>query len=487
MCTDRDPPPCEHADLIVQVDRLQDRNARLTTTIKELRKQLAAAQRAGKRQAAPFSKGKRTSKPRRPGRKPGMGNFSYRKPPSVDELTAPITDVTVEASSCPGCGGILEHEGESLAYVTDIPEMPRPGVRGYRVQIPYRGTGQACRCRGCGRRVRGRHPEVGPDQYVASAHRVGRRVMAAAHMLHYGVGIPVRRVPTVLRALTGVELSQSAITQDALRRVQGSVGDAYRRLRESVRESAVVHTDDTGWRVDGEGAFLMAFETDDAAVYQVRGRHRNEEVREVVPADYAGVMVTDRARSYDARALSGVRQQKCLAHVLRSVSEVVETKVGRGRTPDRSRGHGFGKRLSELLREAMELRESERRGEMADYGGEKERLRREVSHHLRDRPMADRDNRRLQNELGWQDDRGNLLRFLDGVGIEPTNNRAERALRGAVIARKVSHCSKTEGGADAFSAFTSVLRTLARQGGGQSAVDGLCGVFSGAPVHARSI
>ena len=82
---------------------------------------------------------------------------------------------------------------------------------------------------------------------------LGRRVMAAAHVLHYGVGIPVRRVPTVLRALTGVELSQSAITQDALRRAQGAVGDAYQRLRESVRESAVVHTDDTGWRVDGRG------------------------------------------------------------------------------------------------------------------------------------------------------------------------------------------------------------------------------------------
>ena len=452
---------------------MQDRNARLTTTIKELRKQLAAAQRAGKRQAAPFSKGKRTDKPRRPGRKPGMGNFSYRKPSSVDELTAPITDVAVEASSCPGCGGVLEREGVDVAYVTDIPAMPRPEVRGYRVQV--------CRCRDCGRRVRGRHPEVGPDQYGASAHQVGRRVMAAAHVLHYGVGIPVRRVPSVLRALTGVELSQSAITQDALRRVHGAVGDAYRRLRESVRQSAVVHTDDTGWRVGGESAFLMAFETDDATVYQVRSRHRNEEVREVVPADYAGVMVTDRARSYDAQALSGVRQPAAasLAHVLRSISEVVETRVGRGRS--------FGKRLSELLREAMELRESERRGEVVDYGGETERLRREVSHHLRDRPMPDRDNWRLQNELGWQDDRGNLLRFLDDPAIEPTNNWAERALRGAMIARKVSHCSKTEGGADAFGAFTSVIRTLARQGGGQSAVDGLCGVFSGVPVHARSI
>ena len=486
MCTDRDPPPCEHADLIAEVDRLQGHNASLTATVKELRRQLAAAQRAGKRQAAPFSKGERVSKPRRPGRKPGTGNFSYRKPPAVDELTASPVDVAVTAESCPGCGGVLEHEGVDVAYVTDIPPMPRPQVTEYRVRV--------CRCRGCGRRVRGRHAEVGADQYGASAHRMGRRVMAAAHVLHYGVGIPVRRVPVVLRALTGMELSQGAITQDALRRAQGAVGDAYQRLRESVRESRIVHTDDTGWRVGGEGAFLMAFETDEATVYQVRARHRNEEVREVVPSEYGGVMVTDRGRSYDAQALSGVKQQKCLAHVLRSISEVVQTKRGRGRTPDRSRGHGFGKRLSGLLREAMELRQSYRRGEASDYVAETERLRREVSYHLRDRPMPaldsdrgpDRDNGRLQNELGWHDDRGNLLRFLDDPGIEPTNNRAERALRGAVIARKVSHCSKNEDGADAFSAFTSVIRTLARNGGDQSLVDGLCGVFSGAPVHARS-
>ena len=67
--------------------------------------------------------------------------------------------------------------------------------------------------------------------------------------------------------------------------------------------------------MDGGPAFLMAFETDEATVYQVRARHRNEEVREVVPSDYGGVMVTD----HDAQALSGVKQQKCLAHVLRSI------------------------------------------------------------------------------------------------------------------------------------------------------------------------
>ena len=192
--------------------------------------------------------------------------------------------------------------------------------------------------------------------------------------------------------------------------------------------------------MDGGPAFLMAFETDEATVYQVRARHRNEEVREVVPSDYGGVMVTDRGRSYDAQALSGVKQQKCLAHVLRSISEVVQTKRGRGRS--------FGNRLSRLLREAMELRQAYHRGEAADFAAEAERLRREATYHLRDRPMSDADNWRLQNELGWHHDRGNLLRFLDDPSIEPTNNRAERALRGAVIARKVSHCSKNVGGAE---------------------------------------
>ena len=160
MCADRDPPPCERPDLIPEVDWLQDRNANLAEASRELRRQLTAAQRAGKRQVVPFSKGRRADKPKHTGRKPGMGNFSYRNPPSADELSGPPMDVSVEHDNCPGCGGVLEHEGMDVAYVTDIPAMPRPQVTEYRVQVPYRGTGQACRCCGCGMRVRGRHANV---------------------------------------------------------------------------------------------------------------------------------------------------------------------------------------------------------------------------------------------------------------------------------------------------------------------------------------
>ena len=114
MCTDKDISPCQHGDLITQVSRLEERNARQMATIRELQKRLAEAQRAGKRQAAPFSKGKRAAKPRRPGRKPGTGSFSFRKPPSHDELTEPITDVSVSAESCPGCGGVARTRGSGV-------------------------------------------------------------------------------------------------------------------------------------------------------------------------------------------------------------------------------------------------------------------------------------------------------------------------------------------------------------------------------------
>ncbi len=74
-------------------------------------------------------------------------------------------------------------------------------------------------------------------------------------------------------------------------------------------------------------------------------------------------------------------------------------------------------------------------------------LQEAITQHPRDRVLLDRDNQRLLDEIGWHHDRGNLLRFLENPSIEPTNNRAERALRPAVIARKVSQCSKNDEGA----------------------------------------
>jgi hypothetical protein len=457
-------------DLLALVAALQRQIAELTASNEALRAEIEQLRRQGKRQAAPFSKGTRVAKPKRPGRKPGTGPFHYREAPPPEAITEPAIDVKVALEACPTCGGPLAEERVDLAYTTEFPEIPRPKVTQYRVWV--------CRCVVCGTQVRGQHPDLSPDQYGATAHRVGARAMAAAHVLHYGVGIPVRKVPVVLAALTGVRLTQGALTQDALRRTTSTVGRAYELLRAAVPEAPVVHTDDTGWRVGGEPAHLMAFDTDAATVYQIRPRHRHEEVQEVIPADYAGVMVTDRGRSYDAQAFDRVDQQKCLAHILRSISDVGERKTGRARE--------FGEQLKTALQDALALWHEHRDGQATDCKVEAEALQAEITYQLRDRRLKDPDNQRLLNELGWHHDRGNVLRFLADPRIEPTNNRAERALRPAVIARKVSQCSKNTQGAVAFAAFTSVIRTLMKTGVG-SLVDALAQLFHPTqPQHVRT-
>jgi transposase len=447
-------------ELLALVAQLQGQITDLTAAIEALRAENAELQRSAKRQAAPFSKGSRVQQPKRPGRKPGSGTFSFRQTPQPKEITEPPVEVPVSQRACPGCGGRLEEERVDFAYITDLLPMPRPRVTQYRVWV--------CRCLGCGRRVRGEHPDLAPDQYGATAHRVSQRVMAAAHTLHYQMGIPVRKVPAVLEPLIGLKLTQGAITQDALRRARGQVGAAYQQLRRSVRESPAVYTDDSGWRVGGENAHLMAFDTDQATVYQVRPRHRHQEVQEVVPANYWGVMVTDRGRSYEAHSFRKVRQQKCLAHLQKTLSVLLEKKKGRARE--------LGENLKMLLRMAMDLWEEYHAGEAADFEGRAAELRFVISYQLRERALRDRDNQHLLKVLREYHQRGELLRFLEEPLVEPTNNRVERALRPAVIARKVSQCSKNQAGAYAFSAFKSVIQTLVKRDAG-SLVEALYALF----------
>ncbi len=274
------------------------------------------------------------------------------------------------------------------------------------------------------------------------------------------------KLPKLLETLAGVRLSQGAVTLDALKKAVAAIGTTYRNLCDSVREAPFVHTDDTGWREGGSPLWLMVFETDAATVFQIRPRHRNEEVRERIPADYAGVMIVDRGSSYEAAALAAVQKQTCLAHVLRTLSEVLETK-----TRGASR---FAKRLKDLLQQAMAMRRERLAGPVAaDFAERARRLKWMITDHLRDRSLQDPDNQRLLNELGRWHDAGSLVRFLDDPRIEPTNNRAERALRPAVIARKVSQCTKNAGGSHAFEAWTSVVRTLAKTHAGPDLLDAL--------------
>jgi transposase len=188
-------------------------------------------------------------------------------------------------------------------------------------------------------------------------------------------------------------------------------------------------------------------------VYQVRPRHRHQEVQEIVPANYQGVMVTDRGRSYEAHSFSRVKQQKCLAHLQKTLSVLLEKKKGRARE--------LRENLKMLFGMALDLWEEYHAGAVTDFDARAAELRFAVSYQLRDR-----DNQHLLKALRQYHLKGELLHFLEEPLVEPTNNWVDQALRPAVIARKVSQCSKNEAGAYAFSAFKSVIQTLGKRNSG---------------------
>ena len=321
--------------LSARITKLEAENGQLREENTRLRKRIDELERRQKKSVAPFGRDIPNVDPQPPGRRVGQGEFTFRAPPQAQDVTREI-NVPLRAQ-CP-CGGALDAQPSDLATLTDLPER-RPQVTAYHLAV-----GQ---CRQCGRRVRATHPDVRADQRGASAHRLGPEVLSLAHSLHDDLGVPVRQVPEVLRLASGLSVTQGALTQDALR--QSSVGSAlssqYQRLRDDVRHAPLVHQDDTGGQVHGEAAWLQVFRTPQSVVYQIRARHTHAQVQEVVPNDYAGVLCADRFSSYDHASFAGVKQQKCLHHVIRSCQAALEGQQGK-----RGRGRDFARGLPERAR-----------------------------------------------------------------------------------------------------------------------------------------
>jgi transposase len=163
-------------ELLTELATLNARVTQLLAEIATLKAQLEQRTRDAKRQAAPFSKGQRKAQPKRPGRKPGQGLFTFRTLPRPDQWTAPPIEVRLPEPICPCCGEALHEQRVDFAAITEIPPQPRPIVQPYRVWV--------YRCPTCETTVRAPHPDLAPDQYGATAHRMGPRVMAAAHATH---------------------------------------------------------------------------------------------------------------------------------------------------------------------------------------------------------------------------------------------------------------------------------------------------------------
>jgi transposase len=314
---------------------LRAENVRLRAENERLRGQVEVLRRASKRQAAPFSKGEPKRDPKPSGRRGGEAygvKARRRVPEHVDEeIRVPLPD------GCPCCGGELEFEREADQYQEDIVPV-RAHVRRFRV-----GVG---RCRGCGRRVQGRHPLQTSDALGAAAAQVGPHAVALAAQLNKELGLPVAKAARVLAQLCGLQITAGGLHQ-ALGRLAAAAGPTYQALVEGVRASAAVAADETGWRVAGMRQWLWVFVGDGVTVYLIAAGRGYDQARIVLGADFDGVLERDGWAPY--RRFEHASHQTCVAHLLRRCSELIaDSQAGQARVPHAAR---------RLLLDALALRD----------------------------------------------------------------------------------------------------------------------------------
>jgi transposase len=121
--------------------------------------------------------------------------------------------------ACPDCGGELDESEEGWEQYQEELSPIRPVV----VKV----SGKWARCRGCGRRVRGRHPRQTSEALGAAAAQVGPRALAFACSLHKEHGLSVRKTTATMREL-GIRLSPGGLVQ-ALARLGDRCRPTYGR------------------------------------------------------------------------------------------------------------------------------------------------------------------------------------------------------------------------------------------------------------------
>lgn len=425
---------------------------RLQAELEAVRAKLAAAEaklaaleaelRRGRRQATPFSRDEPKPDPKRPGRRAGQGQFSHRDVPPEEAIQETMT---VPLSACPDCGGPLQDRASHEQVQVELPKV-EPVIKRFVTESGY--------CPRCCRRVRSRHPEQVSEATGAACVSLGPRAKALAVDLKHRLGIPYRKIADLFQTAFGLEVTASGLCQ-ADERLAERAEPVYRELVEAIRCSAAVYADETGWRMGVLSAWLWVFTSQRITVYTIQERRSHEVVVEVLGRRFLGVLVSDCFLAYDHQALSDWLKQKCLAHLLRDLSKLEREKT-RGAVR-------FARELLAVLREALALREQQPALEPTTFEAQQAELEAKLDALISpQRQLTDPDNARLAKRLRKQ--RKHLLRFLEVKGVEATNNRAERALRPAVIVRKTGGCNKTARGARTHAVLASLLVTLKQQG-----------------------
>jgi transposase len=375
-----------------------------------------------------------SKKPRkqRGGREKGHPGARRKTPDHVDYCKEH------RAKRCPECGGRLKRCNDTRTrYTEDIPEV-EPEVTEHTIHRDW--------CPNCRKRVEPKVPDALPGATL------GNQVLVLAAWLHYALGNTLSQIVEVFNFHLQLKISRGGLLQ-MWYRLQAILFAWYEQIQQEALESAVLHADETGWRVDGKTNWLWSFSTSTLTYFIIDRSRGSPALQKFFIREFVGVLVSDFWGAYNAVVCA--LRQKCLVHLLRDLEHVERYKSPSKEWP------AFAKKLRRLVGDAIRLWRRKHELTPETYASRRRRLTVRLQA-LIETPRNDSQARRLIKRLRRH--QNDLFTFLDQPGVPFENNHAERTIRPAVIIRKNSYGNRSERGADAQAVLMSIFRTLKQRG-----------------------
>jgi transposase len=416
--------------LIELVEQLKNENELLKAKIIELEARLAQYENAHTPPSLRRGRNRKKDQDKNDKGKPGqkVGHKGLTRP-----YATPDRQVEVTMDRCPDCGTDLGAPFRiDSKIVEEIPE-PQPII-----VTEYKIAHYRCPC--CRKEVAAKDPGCPHEG------KFGNNVIAQATLLKYEDRIPHRKIHDAMMRIFGLKISPATIF-DLTRRAADAVRSEYDAILSKIRGAPILYVDETSIHVQGERHWIWTFSTPSESFFVIRKSRGMKVLMEVLTRRFKGIIVCDGWKPY---ARFTKRIQRCWAHLLRESKDIAE------KFEEAIPLHNALKELYEILTEALEndpppevrktlwqlAREALRHWIMKEYSIEK--VRKFIG--------------KINNGFDY------WFTFIINPGVEPTNNRAERALRPHVVLRKILGTLRNDKGTSIHERIMTTLATWGQRG-----------------------
>jgi len=304
------------------------------------------------------------------------------------------------------------------------------------------------RCPSCGR------PRLAELPAGVSWSPFSPRLQAHIGVLAGVYRLSRRQVRDVVSEIFAIPISTGAVDA-AIMRMSVILKDPWEQLRASIQAASQVHADETGWRLRGAYECLWVATTALAACYRIDPHRSQKAAKDLLGEEFGGFVISDRYVGY--HWLDVLQQQLCWAHWIRSLIALSERHGAPGKL-----GKQLLKAAREVIRTHREYLETER-----DLDWLREQLAplRAKIRTLLEQGTRGHDQKTANFCAGLLEEYDALWTFcdVDDLRIPVTNNAAERALRHAVILRRVQGGTHSDQGSRWIERILSIRETMRLQ------------------------